>query len=87
MKHLEQLANEIQTAREKYGPFNSTHEVYGVLVEEVAEFFEYVKQKPYTKTDSERAIKENGMVHELLQIAAISLRAIDELEHDQIKWV
>ena len=47
MKHLEQLANEIQTAREKYGPFNSTHEVYGVLIEEVAEFFELVRIKNY----------------------------------------
>lgn len=87
MKTIEKVANEIQTAREKYGNFNSTHEVYGVLIEEVEEFFEYVRQKPYTKTDGERAGKENGMINELIQISAIALRAIDELENGNIKWV
>lgn len=91
MKNIEKLANEIQTAKDKYGCFNSTHEVYGVLIEEVEEFFEVVKEKPIhknefmapEKTDS----KQKRMKAELLQIAAISLRAIDELEHNQIKWV
>jgi hypothetical protein len=31
MKTIDKVSQEIQTAKEKYGPFNSTHEVYGVL--------------------------------------------------------
>ena len=96
MKNIEKLANEIQVAREKYGPFNSTHEVYGVLIEEVQEFFDEVKIKnadpdlfeelpDYVIED--KNLKKSRMINELMQIAAISLRAIDELEHDQIKWV
>jgi hypothetical protein len=94
MKNIDKLANEIQTAREKYGPFNSTHEVYGVLIEEVEEFFDLVRTKTLnTKSGDpfENHAVEMGkipdMTSELLQIAAIALRAIDELEHDQIKWV
>jgi hypothetical protein len=97
MKNIDKLANEIQTAREKYGPFNSTHEVYGVLIEEVEEFFDLVKIRNYSpdmfdgkaKKELQESLdnKKRNMIHELMQIAAISLRAIDELEHDQIKWV
>jgi hypothetical protein len=97
MKNIEKLANEIQVARDKYGPFNSTHEVYGVLIEEVEEFFQVVKWKNYNPDmfDGKQKkeiiesldMKKRNMTSELLQIAAIALRAIDELEHDQIKWV
>ena len=37
---------EQKKAFEKYGHFNSTHEVYGVLIEEVAEFFQVVMERP-----------------------------------------
>ena len=33
------------------------------------------------------AIKKNRMMHELLQIAAIALRAMSELDTNEIKWV
>ena len=49
MKTIEKVAMEIQTSRDKYGPFNSTHEVYGVLVEEVQEFMDEVKKKTLAK--------------------------------------
>ncbi len=94
MKTIEKVANEIQTAREKYGPFNSTHEVYGVLIEEVQEFFELVRLKTLSNKPSdpfESYANEMGkspdMIKELIQIAAIALRAIDELENGTIKWV
>lgn len=82
MKTIEKVATEIQTSREKYGPFNSTHEVYGVLIEEVEEFWELVRNKYMDDLP-----KKKNMINELTQIAAISLRAIDELEHGNIKWV
>ncbi len=87
MTNLEIIANEIQTTREKYGYFNSTHEVYGVLIEEVEEFFEVVKTGNYKNDDQEKWVKVDRMKSELTQIAAIALRAIDELEHSKINWI
>lgn len=73
------LEQEMKTAREKYGPFNSTHEVYGVLQEEVDEFFDLIRYRPVQA--------KMEMIKELTQVAAIALRAIDELEKGEIKFV
>jgi endo-alpha-1,4-polygalactosaminidase (GH114 family) len=72
---------EQKKALETYGHFNSTHEVYGVLMEEVNEFFEVVREKPNTPNKSKR------MIEELNQIRAISERAMNELKNNQIKFV
>ena len=37
------IADEVIQANEKYGPFTSAHEGYGVLVEEVAELLEAIR--------------------------------------------
>jgi len=87
MKNIEIIANEIQTSKEKYGNFNSTHEIYGVLKEEVDEFFDVVKTGNYKNDDEEKWVKVDRMKSELTQIAAIALRAIDELEHSKINWI
>ncbi len=72
---------ESKKALDKYGHFNSTHEVYGVLFEEVCEFFEVVREKPNTPLKRER------MIDELKQIRSVADRAINELQTDKIKWV
>jgi hypothetical protein len=64
-----------------YGHFHSTHEVYGVLMEEVNEFFEIVRLKPGIAGKSENMIKE------LEDIKAVCNRAILELKNNQIKFV
>lgn len=94
MKNIEIVAQEIQQAKEKYGPFNSTHELYGVLAEEVDEFWQVVKIKNFDIPNLDSPIiqgeiveKKKRMIHELSQIAAIALRGIDELQHNEIKWV
>ena len=73
---------EQKEAYEKYGHFNSTHEVYGVLKEEVDEFFDWVRDKSMS-----REARADFCIHELTQIAAIAERAISELKNNQIKWV
>jgi len=83
---MKTIKQEKEEAREKYGHFNSTHEVYAVLLEEVDEFWELVRQKPQIRTIVGYKKKEN-MVHELTQIAAIAQRAIEELENNQIRWI
>ena len=65
---------EQEQALEKYGHFNSTHEVYGVLLEEVEEFFEIVREKP-AKDKVQYYNKVNRMAKELDQIRAIATRA------------
>jgi hypothetical protein len=71
---------ELNEARQKYGPFNSTHEAYAVLKEEFEEFWDLVKLRPGKH-------KTQAMVNELIQVAAITQRIIEELENDEIKWV
>jgi len=77
---------EEKQAFEKYGHFNSTHEVYGVLIEEVQEFFDIVREKPATDK-VQYYNKLNRMCNELDQIRAIATRAKRELENNQIKHV
>lgn len=68
-------------ALEKYGHFHSTHEVYGVMFEEVNEFFDIVKEKPGTPN------KKNRMISELDDIIAVCSRAKKELQNNEIKFV
>ena len=56
---------ELQRARAKFDPFNSAHEGYAVLLEEVEELWIEVRTKSGTK-QSQRA--------EAIQIAAMALR-------------
>ena len=52
----------------KHGEFRSAHEAYGVLVEEVAEFFDEVRKK--------RADRDvMAMRGELIQVAAVAVKA------------
>jgi len=51
-----------------HGGFNSAHEAYGVLLEEVDEFWEEVRKKR-----SERS--RSNMRQELVQIAAMAMKA------------
>jgi len=76
---IDKILKESETSKEKYGHFNSTHEVYGVLIEEVEEFLELVKSKEPGRSEK--------MQHELVQIAAVAIRAAGELKNDEIKWI
>jgi len=68
----EEIKLELAKAREKHpGAFNSPHEAYGVLIEEVQEFFDEVRRQKWNR---------EAMRKELLQIAAVSLRAIEDLD-------
>lgn len=65
------VTKELERVRTKVSPFNSYHEAYGKLCEEVAEFFEEVRLK--SKKD-----KENTLL-ELVQIAGVCQRAAENL--------
>ena len=72
MRFRELVEQEKQSSRANNGPFNSMHEIYGVLAEELFEFFETVMQKP-----SERNAEE--VLHELVQIASSAENAAEDM--------
>ena len=85
------MDKEQQNALNKYGNFHSTHEVYGVLMEEVQEFFDIVKE-PTKEEGFDYAFdalkfKKERMIKELDQIRAVAERAMNELKESKIKWV
>lgn len=73
------VGHEVLRAQSKYSPFNSAHEAYAVLLEEVDELWEQVKVKQ-GKRDP------RALLEELTQVAAMAARfAIDLHEVDYQK--
>lgn len=74
--HLSNLVamviSECNRARNSNAPFNSLHEAYAVLQEEVDEFWDEVKKKPTNRS-------RDNTRKELIQIAAMALCTIAEL--------
>lgn len=70
---FELVGDELDAARQNHPPMNSHHEAYGVILEEVDEYWAEVKKKAKDRRPSEvRA--------ELVQIAAMACRAIIDLD-------
>jgi hypothetical protein len=67
-----EIIDEVNRAQEKFKPFNSAHEGYAVLLEEMDELWDIVKQKQSTR-DLE------AMRKEAIQVAAMALRFIDNV--------
>lgn len=59
--------------KNNYGKFNSAHEAFAILYEEVDEFWEEVRKKKAARS------KEN-MREELIQIIGVAIRTIEDLE-------
>lgn len=70
---LEKVSEECQKALKKHGPTKSLHEGYGILMEEVDEFWDEVKLKP-----ENRNIKNIKL--ELVQIASTCMKIHEMLE-------
>lgn len=67
----EKVRHEIEAARRSHPkPINSPSEAYGVIAEELAEFFDEVRKK--------RSHRQ-AMAHELVQVAAMCQRAAEDL--------
>ena len=79
MSNLEHLSlastevmNECLDAQEKYPPMNSPHEGYAVILEELDELWELVKQKQDSHNHA-------AMRKEAMQVAAMAIRFMVEL--------
>lgn len=69
---LEMVSAELDWACENHKPFNSAHEGYAVILEEVEELWDEVKKKR-----AERSVEAMRM--ECIQIAAMALRFIQDV--------
>lgn len=69
---LYQLRRELERAREQFAAYNSAHEAYAVILEELEEFWAWVKVK-------REARDREAMRAELIQIAATAIRAVEDL--------
>jgi NTP pyrophosphatase (non-canonical NTP hydrolase) len=69
---LADVRSELDRAMSLHGPQRSAHESYAVLLEEVDEFWDEVKKKRENRD-------EIAMRKELIQIAAMACRAINDL--------
>jgi hypothetical protein len=54
-------------AAERHAPYNSAHEAYGVLLEEVTEFFDEVRKKSHLRS-------RLRLKNEAIDIAAVAIR-------------
>lgn len=67
------VAAELARARDKHAPLNSAHEAYAVILEELDEF----KAEVWKKT----AARDRAMMRaELIQLAAMAVRAVEDLD-------
>ena len=71
------IVEELRTALNKYPPFNSGHEGYAIIKEELDELWEVVKLKQSTPNRNELMRKE------AIQVAAMAIRFL--LDLDQFK--
>lgn len=67
------VSEELRKAILKHGSMKSLHEAYSVILEEMDEFWDLVKQKNPNLID---------VMNELIQISAMAQRAIIDLELD-----
>jgi hypothetical protein len=72
MDVIEEAGKEAERAIERHGDFHSAHEAYGVLAEEVHEFWMEVLQKRHLRSPAR-------MQAELIQIAAVAMKAATTL--------
>lgn len=68
---------EATTAAKRWGPFNSAHEAYGVLLEELDELWDHVK------TNQKRR-DIDAMRKEAMQVAAMAIRFMHDVCNDEV---
>ena len=68
-KLLEEISEEIESARKKYGKIANTHEAYSIILEELDEFWDSIKGKE----DMQKTRKE------LIQVVSACLMALEDV--------
>ena len=71
---FEDIKDELLRAKRHEDKFHSAHEAYGVILEELEEFWDHCKQKKKDRSHME-------MYTELIQIAAMAIKSVDSLDN------
>lgn len=71
-----EVAEEVGYATATYPSFNSPHEGYAILKEEVDELWDHVKVKQGSR-------QEEQMMKEAIQVAAMAVRFVFDLEGEK----
>ena len=69
---VEEVVDELQRAMRMFPTFNSPHEGYAVILEELDELWDEVKDNP--KTEPLRRLRVERMRQEATQVAAMAIR-------------
>lgn len=75
-----EVANEVTRARTLHKPFNSLHEAWAVLLEEVDELWEQVKINPRKLSASAVRRRQKKLREEAIQVAAMGVRTVLDCE-------
>ncbi len=75
---LADVAVEVQIAAADFPPAHSSHELYGILAGEMAEFFDEVRKKPHMRGSL-------AMRGALAQIACVAIRGMAALDAETVK--
>lgn len=70
-KNIDLVKAEIKRGVERHGNYNSSHEAYAVLLEEVDELWDEIKKRHQDYP---------AMKKEAIQVAAIAIRFCDEID-------
>jgi hypothetical protein len=73
------VQDEVVEATAAHGPMTSRHEAFGVILEELDEFWDEVKLNPAKMSPEGRSNWEQRMRKELIQTAAMCVRAVLDL--------
>jgi hypothetical protein len=66
------VKKELKSPREEHGSIKSLHEGYAILLEEIDEFWEHVRQKRNNRD-------HNKILHELTQIGAMAQAIAEDI--------
>ena len=77
------VIQEKQRARELHGSFSSLHEIYGVLAEEIQEFFDEVRTKP-DERDADNLLSELVQIAATAEMAAEDLQIVDVMNENEV---
>lgn len=74
-KDFQRIYKELQSAREKFPDFNSAHEGWAIIKEELDELWEVVKENQATNGRNARLRKE------AIQVAAMAVRFLQDMKN------
>ena len=76
---LEDVFEEVNKIYPEFAPYNSSHEAYAVLLEEMDEFWKSVKMGK-KDIDEDGRTRNKAMKDEIIQVAAVAIATLKTLQ-------